>query len=608
MRRPPESTGKDFTSTKMWNMKKALISALSVASALAVFQSQDAFAQVEILKLQLQDRIEREIAAGETHEYRIDLRRGQFLLAIVEQSNIDVVVRVRDPAGNMLQQFDDTGRAPENVTFFPEQSGEHTIEIVPFRGDAEPRLYAIAIARLEPSAKTKSGRVDQLLSPWDRDDAPGMAIAVVQDGEVIYKRGFGLAQLEYAIPITPSTVFHIESDSKQFTAYAVAMLAQQRKLSLDDDIRMHLPYLPDFSETITIRNLIHHTSGLRDQFALLGLAGWPLDGNITNDQVLSLVKRQRKLNFSPGDEFLYCNTGYTLLAEIVAAVTGQPFSEWTAENIFRPLGMTNTHFHDDHLLIVPNRAYAYLNRPDGAFQKSVLNQSTVGATGVFTTVEDMALWVRNLDEARLGGPPLLELMHTRGVLNNGDTLSYAFGLGIGQHKGLRTVGHGGGAWGFKSYVVRYPEERFALVILSNLGSVWPTLIANRVSDMYLSDSMLADEPGHEMSSDEEPDSVVLEATHIESWAPDAAELTEYVGEYSSEELGTAYSISVRDSILVATHILRDPIALTPDTRDTFVSSDTFYFSVAKFERNENGEIVAFRVSGGGVRNLFFAKR
>lgn len=589
-------------------MKKALISALSVASALAVFQSQDAFAQVEILKLQLNDRIEREISAGEIHAYRIDLRQGQFLFATVEQFNIDLVVRVRDPAGNMLQQFDDTGRAPENVTFFPERSGDHTIEIVPFRGDAESGLYAIAIARLEPAAKTKCGRVDQLLSPWDRADAPGVAIAVVQDGEVIHKRGYGRAQLEYAIPITPSTVFQIESDSKQSTAYAVAMLAQQRRLSLDDDIRMHLPYLPDFGETITIRHLIHHTSGLRDQFALLGLAGWPLDGDITNDQILRLVKRQRELNFSPGKEFLYCNTGYTLLAEIVAAVTGQPFSEWTAENIFRPLGMTNTHFHDDHLLIVPNRAYAYLNRPDGGFQRSVLNQSTVGATGVFTTVEDLALWVRNLDEAQLGGPALAELMHTRGVLNNGDTLSYAFGLGIQQHRGLVTVGHGGGAWGFKSYVVRYPDERFALVILSNLGNFWPTMMATRVAEMYLSESTLADEPEHEMSSDEQPDSVVLPAPRIEPWEPDAAELSEYVGEYASDELGTVYSISVRDNILVATHILRDSIPLTPSTRDEFISSETFYFRVAKFERNEGGEIVAFRVSGGGVRNLLFAKR
>jgi CubicO group peptidase (beta-lactamase class C family) len=595
----------DWSSTlqRGGTMTKTLTTALSVASALAVFPCQAALAQVETQKLRLNDRIEREISAGETHEFRIDLRQGQFLFATVEQPNIDVVVRVRDPEGNLVRQFDDTGRTPENVTLFPQESGEYTIEIAPFSGDVEPGQYAIAIERLEPAAQTKPGQVDQLLSPWDRDDTPGAAIAIVQDGEVIYKRGYGIAQLEYAIPITPSTVFSIESDSKQFTAYAVAMLALQGKLSLDNDIRAYLPDLPDFGEPITIRHLIHHTSGLREQYTLLGLAGWRLDDVITNDQVLRLVKRQRELNFSPGDQQLYCNTGYTLLAEIVSVVTGQPFSEWTAQNIFQPLGMTSTHFHDNNELLVPNRAYGYVGEV-GDFRKRVHTHG-VGPSGVFTTVEDLAKWVRNLDDDQLGGPALNELIHTRGMLNNGDTLRYAFGLNIGQHRGLRTVAHGGGGGGFNSYFVRYPEQKFAVIILCNLGNFRSNSMAHRVAELFLSEKIQVERPRGDEPREERSDT----APQIEPWAPDAAELAEYVGEYASDELGTTYTISVRGSVLVATHIRHGPITLTPTpwAHDTFIG-DTAFLRMVRFQRNDENEITGYRVSGGGVRNIAFARR
>jgi len=579
-------------------MRQALATALSVASALAVFQSHHALAQTEVAKLRLNDRIERELSAGETHVFRIDLRDDQFLFATVGQPGIDVVVRLLDPQGERLQEIDGPGvGGTEYVTFFPQKSGEYRIEILPFLDDAEPGTYAIAIEKLEPAAPTESGRVDQLFTPWDRDGSPGAAVAVMQDGAIIHERGYGLAQLEYSIPITPSTVFHVASVSKQFTAYAVAMLAQEGKLSLDDDIRIHLPDLPDFGASITIRHLIHHTSGLRDQWVLLGMAGWRLDDVITRDQILRLVKRQRELNFTPGDENLYCNTGYTLLAEIVSAVTGQPFPEWAAEHIFHPLGMTSTHFHDDHQLVVPNRAYSYAEQAEGGFRKSVLSYATVGATSLFTTVEDLAKWIRNLDEAQLGGPALAELMHTRGVLNNGDTLSYAFGLGIGEHRGLRTVGHSGADAGFRSYVVRYPDEHFAVVILSNLASFDPSSMARRVAEIYLSDKMTAEEP-----EEERPDTVAAP----EPWAPDQTQLAKYAGEYTSDELGTTYTIAVEDSVLVATHVRHDPITLTPRSEDAF-DGDTWFFRRVEFERNDANQITGFRVSSGRVRNLLFVK-
>lgn len=335
--------------------------------------------------------------------------------------------------------------------------------------------------------------VDKLFSAWDKPDSPGASLAVIQKGEVIYKKGYGSANLEYNVPITPSTVFHVASVSKQFTAFAVAMLANQGKLRLDDDIRRHLPEVPDLGKTVTIQHLIHHISGLRDQWELLAIAGWRLDDVITKEHILKMVKNQKELNFNPGEQYLYCNTGFTLLAEIVARTTGKSFREWTKENIFEPLGMSNTQFYDDHERIVKNRAYSYVPQRNNGFKKRRLNYANVGATSLFTTAEDMAKWVNNFDDGRVGGKDVIEQMHEQGVLNNGKKISYAFGLVMGEHKGLKTVSHSGGDAGYRSHVVRFPEQKFAVVVLSNLGSFDTSRIAREVADIYLANVMKKEE-------------------------------------------------------------------------------------------------------------------
>src|SRR5690349_8472502 len=210
--------------------------------------------------------------------------------------------------------------------------------------------------------------IDALFAAEDTSTTPGCALGVVRDGGIVYARGYGLANLEYAIPITPRTIFHVASISKQFTAFAAILLAQEGALSLDDDIRRYLPELPDFGATITPRQLAHHTSGLRDQWELLHLAGWRWDDVMTTEDILDLARRQRELNFAPGSEYAYCNTGYTLLGQIVARVSGMPFRAFCEQRIFQPLGMRSTHFHDDHTEIVPGRAYSYHPRDGGGFQ------------------------------------------------------------------------------------------------------------------------------------------------------------------------------------------------------------------------------------------------
>lgn len=347
--------------------------------------------------------------------------------------------------------------------------------------------------------KTLVSKIDQLFASWNMPNSPGAALAIVQDNEVVYKKGYGYASLEYDIPITPSTIFHVASVSKQFTDFAILLLADDGKLSLDDDVRQYIPELYDFGQRITIKHLIHHTSGLRDQWQLLMLAGWRLDDVITHHRIMKLVMRQRELNFEPGAEFLYSNTGYTLLADIVERVSGKTFAEFCNDRIFRPLGMERTHFHDDHQQIVKNRAYSYAPKDTG-FKKSVLSYATVGATSLFTTVEDLAKWINNFSKMEVGGSDVVKGMEEQFILNNGEKIEYACGLKIAPYKGLKTVSHSGSDAGFRSHLVMLPEHQLGIVVLANLGGINPESLTRQIVDIILSD-VITDEQAVQSAPD-----------------------------------------------------------------------------------------------------------
>jgi CubicO group peptidase (beta-lactamase class C family) len=367
-------------------------------------------------------------------------------------------------------------------------------------------FLAFSLARrflIKPDRDSSSTPIDGIFSEWDNPDSPGVAVAVIKNGSIVVSKGFGSANLEYSIPITPSTIFHVASVSKQFTAFAITLLAEQGKLSLDDDIHAHLPWVPDFGKKITIRNLIHHTSGLRDQWELFAMGGGRLDDVITQDNIFKMVKREKDLNFNPGEEYLYCNTGYSLLAEIVSTASGLPFSAWTKDNIFKSLEMTNTHFHEDHEMIVKNRAYSYSSLDGGGYRKRVLSFANVGATSLFTTAEDLAKWLLNFENQRIGSRAVIEQMHKQGELNDGSLIDYAFALNIGDHKGLKTVSHSGSDAGFRSFVIRFPEQRFGIVILSNLSSINPSRLAAQVADEYLKKAFIKEAPEKEAPETEE---------------------------------------------------------------------------------------------------------
>jgi CubicO group peptidase (beta-lactamase class C family) len=335
-------------------------------------------------------------------------------------------------------------------------------------------------------------KIDSVFKDYNDINKPGASVAVVKDEKIIFKKGYGSANLEYDIPNSPSTIFHIASVSKQFTAFSILLLESQGKLSFDDDIRKYIPEVPDFGKTITLRHLASHTSGLRDQWNLLAMAGWRLDDVITKEHVLKLVSKQKELNFNPGEEYTYCNTGFTLLAEVVARVSEQSFAEFTEEHIFKPLKMSNTLFYDDHEKIVKNRAYSYQSNNNG-YKKSVLSYANVGATSLFTTVEDLALWSINFANPKVGNSSIIKTLNTLAVLNNGETFGGAYGQFVGKYKGLNEIQHGGADAGYRSYLTRFPDENFSVIVFSNSAQFNSGGIAHEVVDIFLKDKFV-DEP------------------------------------------------------------------------------------------------------------------
>lgn len=347
-----------------------------------------------------------------------------------------------------------------------------------------------------------AGKADSLFKKWDSSDTGGAAIAVVKNGEIVFSNAYGMANLEYGIPNTVNTVFHAASLSKQFTAYSILVLEQEGKLSLDDDIRIHIPEVPDFGKKITLRHLASHTSGLRDQWRLLYLAGWRPDDVVLNQDILDLVSKQTDLNFEPGSRLSYSNTGFTLLAEVVARVSGKSFAEFTKEKIFGPLKMDHTQFYDDHNKIVKNRAYSY-QFVDGILKKDKLNFSTVGATSLFTTVMDLTKWTVYLNTLDTKNSQLSRRMNTRASLNNGEVTEAAMGQWTGlKYKGMEWFDHTGSDASFRAYLSRFPESNSAVVVLANTTPFNATNQGLKTADIFLSEFYKTENKADQIRNDQ----------------------------------------------------------------------------------------------------------
>ncbi len=343
-------------------------------------------------------------------------------------------------------------------------------------------LHAFASARDNAS---NAAQVDHLFQQWDKPNSPGCAVAVMDGGKIVYQHGYGMADLDHDIKITPSTVFLIGSMSKQFTAAAILMLDQQGKVSLDDPIRKYVPETPDFGTPITLRELLHHTSGLRDQWQLLNLDGWRLWNDlVTDDDVLYLLSRQKELDFPPDTDFMYCNTGYTLLAQVVDRVSGHSLQQFTTANLFEPLGMSETRFRDSHDQVIKHMANGYDER-NHACALNLPDLDTVGPCCVATTVQDLARWDENFYNPQVGGQQIVQQLQERGELSDGARLHYAAGLYIYEYRGLKVVDHSGDAGGYVADLMRFPEQHFSIATLCNLSSIDPTGLNRRIADIYL---------------------------------------------------------------------------------------------------------------------------
>ena len=319
-------------------------------------------------------------------------------------------------------------------------------------------------------------------------NTPGCAVGIYSKGEILFKKGYGLANLDYDIEITPQTVFDIGSVSKQFTTACIVLLENQGKLSLDDDIRKYIPEIQEFEEgTVTIRHLLHHTSGLRDYLTLMYLSGMSFDDYFTEDMGLKILERQKALNFDPGSEYLYSNSGYLALAIIVRRVSGESIGEFAQKNIFEPLEMDHSFIYEDRNMVVKNRAIGYARRGE-EFRRAHHFDFVLGGDGqVYTTVEDFFKWNENFKSNKLGDDTFIKKLLTRGILNNGDTLDYALGISHGVHKGINTIQHGGAGGGFRAFYVKFPDEDLGISVMSNYSNINTTQKAYQIADIILKD-------------------------------------------------------------------------------------------------------------------------
>ena len=376
----------------------------------------------------------------------------------------------------------------------------------------------------------QKAKIDALFKDAN-ENTPGAAIGVIKDGKLIYSNGYGMADLEHDIKMSPKSVFYMASVSKQFVTMAILLLEEQGKLSLDDEVQKHLPDFPRYESPLTIRHFIHHTSGVRDNLTLWALTGRSVYDHVDKEAIYKMIKRQKELNFKPGEKYLYSNSCYFMLAMMVEKVSGMSIREFARKNIFEPLGMTNTHFHDDQYHIVKNRVFSYAPSKNG-YRNLIMRFDLVGSGGLYSNIEDLLKWDQNFYNNKLGkgGPELINKMLTDGKLNNGKSAGYAFGIQNGNYKGLRTVSHGGSLAGYRTYYVRFPDQNFSVFVLGNSSNFGPDSKSNAIAELMLASDFEAkaraeeSDPGKETatgnSSDEQkkPATVNLSTDQLKKYS------------------------------------------------------------------------------------------
>jgi CubicO group peptidase (beta-lactamase class C family) len=414
--------------------------------------------------------------------------------------------------------------------------------------------------KIQPSDEESAKKADAFLAQWDKNDMPGCAVGAVKDGKLVYKRGFGMANLDYDVPNTPATLFNLASASKPFTAMSIALLAQQGKLSLDDDIRKYVPEIPKYEDTITIRHLLYHTSGIREYQALVFFGGFSPDNALSDKTVLNALARQKNISFKPGTKHQYSNSNYHLLGIIVGRVSGKSLRAFAEENIFKPLGMKNTRYFDNRFEVVKNRATGYRVGQDKSIRVRSSLFDLVGGGGVLTTIEDLYLWDQNFYEPKVGSKELIKLLTTPGTLTGGEKMDYAFGVWRQEYKGLTVIKHSGNMTGFRAQIVSFPEQKFTVIALSNNSAIFPSVIVEKLADIYLEGQLKPDAPSQKKVEETLPQAIALSEK----------DALRYAGVYASSESGAAFKLSLKDGKLVNSGLLRNETPLVPVAENRFV--------------------------------------
>ncbi|HKP30989.1 MAG TPA: serine hydrolase [Gemmatimonadales bacterium] len=439
----------------------------------------------------------------------------------------------------------------------------------------------------------RSAKVDSIFAAMDRTTTPGCAVGAVQNGRFVHRRGYGMADLERGVPINTETVFYSGSVSKQFTAMSIALLARDGKISLDDPARKYVPEIPESGAGITIRQMVHHMSGLREKWDLFLLRGLPEGYLVTQNDVLEVLKKQRDLSFEPGTDQLYNNTAYDMLATIVQRASGKSIRDFAAERIFGPLGMQRSQYVDDWTLLVPGRAAGH-SVQNGKVSLAAAHVETVGSGSVYTTVEDLARWDESFYTGQLGGDELLRLVQTPGKFNNGTVgpMNYAFGLMVDTWRGLRRVHHGGALAGFRSEIMRFPDQHFSALVMCNLAQVNPQALAERIAEVYLADKL---GPAAVAASSPQAETKPSEP------ALTGAALAAYAGKYASPELDLTWTVAQKGDGLVATVVKGREVPMKAAGKDSYTVDNM----KVKFARDAKGRVNGLLLTPGRSRNIRF---
>lgn len=449
--------------------------------------------------------------------------------------------------------------------------------------------------RTDEEAPQGNREIEAIFAPYDRAGTPGCAVLVTRDGKLVHAGGYGSANLELAVPITPATVFDLGSTSKQFTAACILLLSFDGKLSLDDEVSKYVPELPDYAAPITLRHLLHHTSGIRDYIGVMVLGGADIADYTTSEDALAAIARQRALDFPPGTRFQYSNSGYFLLSQVVERASGKKLAVFAKERIFDPLGMSNTHYHDDHTQVVARRATGYAPRDGGGFSIEMSDWEQTGDGAVMTTVEDLARWVENFSTGKVGGSRLLEAMLGRGKLSDGKELDYGFGLMFESANGVDVVSHGGAWAGYRAELLRIPRERLAVVCLTNRADLNPSVLARKAAAVLVP-AMAAKDAASRPS----PQSAPARAPYAMS----LGELPAFTGTFHSDELASDVAIALEKGTLVLRARRQPPIPLSPTGPESFEGPGI----ELAFRRTEGGAVVGFAFSAARLHGLDFVRR